>query len=93
VGSRHAGAAVGDSPTVRLDSAGLDPADKEVGQEMAESPVDPKPTPRTPAGYEILVPKRGEFDANLDKLLKAPQPPTKVAGRRPGWGNAAPYTT
>jgi hypothetical protein len=37
---------------------------------------------KTPEGYEIPVPKRGEFDANLDKLLKAPKPPKKVAGRR-----------
>jgi hypothetical protein len=36
----------------------------------------------TPEGYEIPVPKRGAFDAHLDKLLKAPQPPEKVAGRR-----------
>jgi hypothetical protein len=36
----------------------------------------------TPEGYEIPVPKRGEFDANLDKLLKAPKPPKKVSGRR-----------
>ena len=48
-----------------------------------------RPMPRPPKvqktteGYEIPVPKRGEFDANLDKLLKAPKPPKKVAGRRP----------
>jgi hypothetical protein len=40
------------------------------------------PKHTTPEGYEIPVPKRGEFDANLDKLLKAPQPPRKVAGKR-----------
>jgi hypothetical protein len=36
------------------------------------------PKAKTPEGYEIPVPKRGEFDANLDKLLKAPQPPKKA---------------
>jgi hypothetical protein len=40
------------------------------------------PKQKTPEGYEIPVPKRGEFDANLDELLKAPKPPKKVAGRR-----------
>jgi len=30
------------------------------------------PKQKIPEGYEIPVPKRGEFDANLDKLLKAP---------------------
>ena len=39
-------------------------------------------TQTTPTGTTIPVPKRGEFDANLDKLLKAPQPPKKVQGRR-----------
>jgi hypothetical protein len=43
-------------------------------------PRTPKQT--TPEGYEIPVPKRGEFDANLDELLKAPQPPKRVPGRR-----------
>ena len=31
----------------------------------------------TPKGLKIPVPTRGEFDANLDKLLKAPAPPAK----------------
>jgi len=45
----------------------------------------PQPQPDTqvtPLGETIPVPKRGEFDANLDKLLKAPQPPKRVPGRR-----------
>lgn len=37
----------------------------------------------TPKGTTIPVPKREEFDANLDKLLKPPQPRKKVTGRRP----------
>ena len=45
---------------------------------MPKSPKVQKP----PEGYEIPVPKRGEFDANLDKLLKAPPPPKKVTGQR-----------
>ena len=31
----------------------------------------------TPKGLKIPVPTRREFDANLDKLLKAPTPPAK----------------
>jgi hypothetical protein len=49
---------------------------------MPESPKVQK----TPEGYEIPVPTRGEFDANLDKLLRAPQPPKRVAGRRQAGG-------
>jgi len=44
-------------------------------------PKSPK-VQKTPEGYEIPVPKRGEFDANLDKLLKAPPPPKKVTDQR-----------
>lgn len=36
----------------------------------------------TPKGLKIPVPTRGEFDANLDKMLKAPPPPKKVLGLR-----------
>ena len=36
----------------------------------------------TPKGLKIPVPTRGEFDANLDKVLKAPAPPRKVLGLR-----------
>ena len=36
----------------------------------------------TPKGTPIPIPTRGEFDANLAKLLKAPKPPRKVSGRR-----------
>jgi hypothetical protein len=46
---------------------------------MAEPPPD---TQITPQGEVIPVPTRGEFDANLDKLLKAPQPPGRVRGKR-----------
>lgn len=43
----------------------------------------------TPKGLKIPVPTRGEFDANLDKLLKAPPPPPryrkgKSANRKTG---------
>ena len=38
---------------------------------------------KTPKGYEIPVPTRGGFDANLGKLVKAPAPPKKITGRRP----------
>lgn len=31
----------------------------------------------TRRGEKIPVPTRGEFDANLDKLLKAPPPPPR----------------
>ncbi len=31
----------------------------------------------TPKGLKIPVPTRGEFDANLDKLIKAPAPPSR----------------
>ena len=44
----------------------------------------------TPRGEKIPVPTRGEFDANLDKLLKAPPPPPKYrkcrSGNRPAGG-------
>jgi hypothetical protein len=31
-----------------------------------------EPTERTPKGYEVRVPKRGEFFANLKKIAKKP---------------------
>ncbi len=31
----------------------------------------------TPKGLKIPIPTRGEFDANLDKLIKAPAPPSR----------------
>jgi hypothetical protein len=44
--------------------------------------VDKKqPTQKTAKGYEIPVPKRGEFDAILDKVAKAPKRSTPK--RRP----------
>jgi len=39
----------------------------------------------TPKGERISVPTRGEFDANLDKVLKAPPPPSRL--RKPRSGN------
>jgi hypothetical protein len=45
----------------------------------ADHPPDSQVTPQ---GATIPVPKRGEFDANLDKLLQAPRPPKKVTGKR-----------
>ena len=45
----------------------------------------------TPKGLKIPVPTRGEFDANLDKLLKAPPPPPrfrKGKGKRSADGEA-----
>jgi hypothetical protein len=50
--------------------------------ETPTPPLTPGDTQVTPQGETIPVPTRGEFDANLDKLLKAPRPPKKVAGRR-----------
>jgi hypothetical protein len=44
----------------------------------------------TPRGAKIPIPQRGEFDANLDKLLKAPAPPRKVLGLRRKRKDASP---
>lgn len=44
----------------------------------------------TPKGLKIPVPTRGEFDANLDKVLKAPPPPKKVLGLRSRRKDASP---
>jgi hypothetical protein len=41
---------------------------------MAKQPATEQYTPK---GLKIPIPTRGEFDANLDKLLKAPPPPSK----------------
>jgi hypothetical protein len=43
----------------------------------------------TPKGLKIPVPTRGEFDANLDKVLKAPAP-KKVLGLRSRRKDAGP---
>ncbi len=32
----------------------------------------PEPTEKTPKGFDVRVPKRGEFMANLKKIAKAP---------------------
>ncbi len=37
---------------------------------MPKEPEDQRPTERTPKGYEVPVPKRGEFFANLKKVAK-----------------------
>ena len=37
---------------------------------MSEKSKDPRPTERTPKGYEVPVPKRGEFFANLRKVAR-----------------------
>jgi hypothetical protein len=44
----------------------------------------------TPKGLKIPVPTRGEFDANLDKILKAPPPAKKVLGLRSRRKDAGP---
>jgi hypothetical protein len=36
----------------------------------------------TPKGLKIPIPTRGEFEANLEKVLKAEPPPRKVPSRR-----------
>ena len=41
---------------------------------MAKQPATEQYTPK---GLKIPVPTRGEFDANLDKLIKAPAPPSR----------------
>lgn len=38
----------------------------------------------TPKGLKIPVPTREEFDANLDKLLKAQPPPSRYRKKRSG---------
>lgn len=38
----------------------------------------------TPKGLKIPVPTRGEFDANLDKVLKAPAPASRYKKPRSG---------
>ena len=53
---------------------------------MAKQEPDEQFTPR---GLKIPVPTRGEFDANLDKVLKAPAPPKKVLGLRRSRKNAS----
>jgi hypothetical protein len=44
----------------------------------------------TPKGLKIPVPTRGEFDANLDKLLKAPAPPARYKKPRSPRPKAGP---
>src|SRR5437867_932628 len=45
-------------------------------------PKDQPDEQYTPRGERVPIPKRSEFDANLDKLLKAPAPPKRVLGVR-----------
>ena len=40
-------------------------------------PKDEPEEQYTPKGLKIPIPTRGEFDANLDTLLKAPPPPPR----------------
>jgi hypothetical protein len=40
-------------------------------------PKEPATEQYTPTGLKIPIPTRGEFDANLDKLIKAPAPPSR----------------
>jgi hypothetical protein len=40
-------------------------------------PKEPATEQYTPKGLKIPIPTRGEFDANLDKLLKAPAPASR----------------
>jgi hypothetical protein len=53
--------------------------------------VHEEPTKQyTPTGLKIPVPTRGEFDRNLDKLLKAPPPPSHYRKKaKPSPGGAA----
>jgi hypothetical protein len=37
---------------------------------MAKEPKEQRPTDRTPKGYGVPVPHRGEFFANLKKVAK-----------------------
>jgi len=43
----------------------------------------------TPKGLKIPIPTRGEFDANLDKLLKAPPPASRYRKGKPSADGAA----
>ena len=40
-------------------------------------PKEPETEQYTPKGHKIPVPTRGEFDGNLDTLIKAPPPPPR----------------
>jgi hypothetical protein len=52
-------------------------------------PKQPATEQYTPKGLKIPIPTRGEFDANLDKLLKAPPPaPRYRKGKRSADGAA-----
>jgi hypothetical protein len=52
-------------------------------------PKEPATEQYTPKGLKIPIPTRGEFDANLDKLIKAPAPPSRYRkGKRSGDGAA-----
>ena len=41
------------------------------------------PKQKTPKGYEIPVPTKGEFEAVLDKVAKAPKPKPSDTRRSP----------
>ena len=55
-------------------------------------PKDEPAEQYTPKGLKIPVPTRGEFDRNLDKLLKAPPPPSRYRKGKPGSGDRAAGT-
>ena len=50
---------------------------------MADAPKR-EPSERTPKGFEVRIPKRGEFFSNLKKIAKKPvtTPEWKDAGKR-----------
>jgi len=52
-------------------------------------PKEPATEQYTPKGLKIPIPTRGEFDANLDKLLKAPAPATRYRKGKPSADSAA----
>jgi hypothetical protein len=37
---------------------------------MADKPHDPEPTQKTPKGHEIPVPKKADWERNLEKVTK-----------------------
>jgi hypothetical protein len=40
-------------------------------------PKEPATEQYTPKGLKIPIPTRSEFDANLDRLIRAPSPPSR----------------
>jgi hypothetical protein len=50
---------------------------------MPKEPEDRRPTERTAKGYEVPVPKRGEFFSNLKKVAKPEEGKDSGSARRP----------